>query len=372
MPRGQRKSNQVIPEPDEVEDSDEDVDLTDEQKQQMQKELARLMDPNFSENFVIALPAAIQKRVRALQGLQKTITNVREQYLEEHKALEKKYEALYAPNFAKRLEVISGEYEPTDEEVAKGSSINFQETENANKTTADCKGIPHFWFTALKNNLLIKDTIEEKDEDCLKHLTNIVSKNFDDPDKGFTLEFHFDENPFFTNTILLKTYHLLDEDEILLDKAEGCAIDWKAGQNLTIVLKKKKQKGKGGKNGRTVTKEEPCESFFNFFKPPQIPDSDEDDVDEDGLDADLEEQVEEDYEIGRIIKECIVPRAIKWYTGEAFTMNADDSDAEDDDDSMDSDSEEEQKPAKGKKHAKKPEPGQAVPASGEQPECKQQ
>ena len=62
----------------------------------------------------------------------------------------------------------------------------------------------------------------------------------------------------------------------------SCEIDWKPGKNLTVIMKKKKQRAKGGKQTRTVTKEEPCESFFNFFKPPQIPeDMDDDDDDED-------------------------------------------------------------------------------------------
>lgn len=36
---------------------------------------------------------------------------------------------------------------------------------------------------------------------------------------------------------LTKTYHLLeDEDEPVLERAEGCTIDWKAGKNVTVGL----------------------------------------------------------------------------------------------------------------------------------------
>jgi len=48
---------------------------------------------------------------------------------------------------------------------------------------------------------------------------------------------------------------------------------------LTQKLLKKKPK-KGSKNAKPITKTEDCESFFNFFSPPQVPDDDED-IDED-------------------------------------------------------------------------------------------
>jgi nucleosome assembly protein 1-like 1 len=44
------------------------------------------------------------------------------------------------------------------------------------------------------------------------------------------------------------------------------------------VLKKKPRKG--SKNTKPITKTEDCESFFNFFSPPQVPDDDEE-IDED-------------------------------------------------------------------------------------------
>jgi nucleosome assembly protein 1-like 1 len=44
------------------------------------------------------------------------------------------------------------------------------------------------------------------------------------------------------------------------------------------ILKKKPRKG--SKNTKPITKTEDCESFFNFFSPPQVPD-DEEEIDED-------------------------------------------------------------------------------------------
>jgi nucleosome assembly protein 1-like 1 len=52
-------------------------------------------------------------------------------------------------------------------------------------------------------------------------------------------------------------------------------IEWYPGKNLTQKVLRKKPK-KGGKNAKPITKTEDCESFFNFFSPPQVPDDHED------------------------------------------------------------------------------------------------
>lgn len=56
-------------------------------------------------------------------------------------------------------------------------------------------------------------------------------------------------------------------------------IEWYPGKSLTQKVLKKKPK-KGSKNTKPITKIENCESFFNFFSPPQVPDDDEE-IDED-------------------------------------------------------------------------------------------
>lgn len=350
----------------------DDIDAGDafdgEREMDVNEELRRLIDPDYAEKFVASLHSAVQARVRALQGMQGSMNEIHSKYAEEHKAIEKKYEALYAPLFAKRLEILCGDREPAAEEVVKGEGDDYKEPEDSNKDISDSKGVPEFWLTAMKNHEAVSTIIEEHDEDCLKALTNISAKSFDDPDTGFTLEFNFAENPFFTNTLLTKTYHLVDEDEVVLDKSEGCEIEWKAGKNLTVKVTTKKQKAKGGKQTRQVTKEEPCDSFFNFFKPPQIPDDADDD--EDDMDEALEEMMEQDYEIGCILKDTIIPKAVNWYTGEA--ADHDDADDENEDGAFhDSDEDSEEAPQrKGNKKGGKV--GGGSGSAAPQPECKQQ
>lgn len=57
-------------------------------------------------------------------------------------------------------------------------------------------------------------------------------------------------------------------------------IEWYPGKCLTRKIFKKRQK-KGLKNAKPEIKIENFESFFNFFKPPQVPDDDDYDMDND-------------------------------------------------------------------------------------------
>ncbi|GJU84337.1 nucleosome assembly protein 1;4-like protein isoform X2, partial [Tanacetum coccineum] len=82
------------------------------------------------------------------------------------------------------------------------------------------KGVSEFWLTVLKKNEITAEEITERDEEALKYLKDIKWCRMDDP-KGFKLEFFFDTNPFFTNSVLTKVYHMIDDDEPILEKAIG-------------------------------------------------------------------------------------------------------------------------------------------------------
>jgi nucleosome assembly protein 1-like 1 len=110
------------------------------------------------------------------------------------------------------------------------------------------KGVPDFWLTAMKTNEVLSEEvnidtallccflsmhcsmmlsrvvlnlqIQERDEAALKYLKDIKWSRIEDP-KGFKLDFFFDTNPFFKNSVLTKTYHMVDEDDPILEKAIG-------------------------------------------------------------------------------------------------------------------------------------------------------
>ena len=166
--------------------------------------------------------------------------------------------------------------------------------------------------------------------DCLEHLTDITCTDFPDG-LGFELNFHFSPNDFFHNSVLTKRYevpNLLTEDEPILKNVTGADIKWKRDRSLTFreVTKKQRKKGKGAGAGqvRSITKKERTESFFHFFTPMKMP-ALMDVVDEDEADA-VEEAFDHDYDVAQAFRNHVIKKAVLWYTGEA--MLEDDYDEE--------------------------------------------
>lgn len=331
-----------------------------------------------------SLSPHVRKRVEVLRDIQSQHDELEAKFFEERAALEAKYQLLYQPLYNKRYDIVNGVSEV--EGVTTEAATEKEEDKEANE-----KGVPDFWLNAMKNNEVLAEEISERDEGALKYLKDIKWCRIDNP-KGFKLEFFFETNPFFKNTVLTKTYHMIDEDEPILEKAIGTEIEWHPGKCLTQKLLKKKPK-KGSKNAKPITKTENCESFFNFFNPPQVPEEDED-IDEDAAEE-LQNQMEQDYDIGSTVRDKIIPHAVSWYTGEAIQGDEfgdleddddedidgdeddeDDEDEEEDEDDEDDDEDEDEGKTKKKSSAGQKKAGRAQGVDGQAgerpPECKQQ
>jgi len=276
--------------------------------------------------------------------------------------LELKYAPKYTALFEKRKEVISAIREPNDEECdwpsdeeeddeekddgdklapesqqadlkEKANIEEPKEEEGAGDSEAKepVKGIPSFWLTIFKNVEMLSDMVQEHDEPILAHLQDIQVKIHDADPVGFSLDFMFEPNEYFTETVLTKRYEMRyepdPEDPFAFEgpeiiKCSGCTITWNKGKNVTVKQIKKKQKHKGRGLTRTVTKQVQADSFFNFFNPPTVKEGSESEQDEDN-----EALLGADFEIGHFIRERIVPRAVLFFTGEAID-NDDDYDEE--------------------------------------------
>ena len=213
--------------------------------------------------------------------------NLQKAFVAEQRALEKKYEPLYASVCAARRDIVTGAVDP----VVSGG--------------AGPKGIPGFWLTAMKNCRSIADFIEDHDEPVLEFLTDITTA-YEGDLAGFRLDFHFAANPYFDNAVLSKVFHIPnfvegapapekaaagaaagagaaaaaeeeeEEDEFADDEGfdvkaiDGCDIAWKAGKDVTVKITKKKSKGGKKGKGAVVVKEEPLPSFFRFFETPEL------------------------------------------------------------------------------------------------------
>ncbi|XP_012503814.1 PREDICTED: nucleosome assembly protein 1-like 1 [Propithecus coquereli] len=179
------------------------------------------------------------------------------------------------------VETPTGYIESIKEELKEKAKI---EDEKKDEEKEDPKGIPEFWLTVFKNVDLLSDMVQEHDEPILKHLKDIKVK-FSDAGQPM------------------------------------CQIDWKKGKNVTLKTIKKKQKHKGRGTVRTVTKTVSNDSFFNFFAPPEVPESGD-------LDDDAEAILAADFEIGHFLRERIIPRSVLYFTGEAIEDDDDDYDEE--------------------------------------------
>lgn len=323
-----------------------------------------------SSGYIESLPTQVKKRVAGLKGIQKEHSKLEAEFQEEVLQLEKKYFAKFTPLYEKRAAVVNGTTEPTEQEIEAGEEDD-EEDEDEETAAADkaekpaesneaVKGIPEFWLSAMKNQISLAEMITDRDEGALKHLTDIRMEYLDKP--GFRLIFEFDENEYFTNKTITKTYFYQNESgyggDFIYDHAEGDKINWKEGKDLTVRVEQKKQRNKSKsislqmsssharhatdriksdtKQTRIVKKTVPTESFFNFFSPPNAPSEEDDDAA-----SDIEERLELDYQLGEDIKEKLIPRAIDWFTGEALAFEEmdeedfDEEDFEDDDDEDD-------------------------------------
>ncbi|XP_026449331.1 nucleosome assembly protein 1;2-like isoform X4 [Papaver somniferum] len=325
-----------------------------------------------------SLTPNVRKRVEALREIQTKHDEIEAKFFEERAILEAKYQKMYEPLYSQRFDIVNGVVE------VDGVTKEVEADKEADKDAED-KGVPDFWLNAMKTNEVLMEEITERDEGALKYLKDIKWCRIEEP-KGFKLEFFFDTNPYFKNAVLTKTYHMIDDDEPILEKAIGTEIDWYPGKSLTQKVLKKKPK-KGSKNTKPITKTEDCESFFNFFNPPQVPE-DDDELDEETAE-DLQNQMEQDYDVGSTIRDKIIPHAVSWFTGEAvqseeFDMDMDDEDDDEDDeedededddeeDEDEDDDDEDDDEDEGKNRKKKSRVPAAEGQQGERPpECKQQ
>ena len=317
-----------------------------------------------SSGYIESLPAPVRRRINGLKGVQAEHAKLEVKFQAEILALEKKYLSQYQPLYDRRAQIVAGSIEPTEAEIQAGVESEDETNEDVEQTEQkgdNSSGIPEFWLTAMKNVGSLAEMITSRDEEALKSLTDIRMSYLDRP--GFKLIFTFAQNEFFTNSSLSKTYYYQEEagygGDFVYDHADGDAIAWNEGKDLTVRYETKKQRNKNTKQTRIVKRTVPVESFFNFFKPPMVPEDDAEDVS-----SDIDERLELDYQIGEDIKEKLIPRAIDWFTGAALAY-------EELDESMDGEEFEDYEEDDGVSDSEESEDNNSAPKTDPQ-ECRQQ
>ncbi|EJF66430.1 hypothetical protein BD309DRAFT_914121 [Dichomitus squalens] len=191
------------------------------------------------------------------------------------------------------------------------------------KRRAVVKAINKFWPVALMNHdLLAVHAQHNADQAALSYLEDLWLIRDPVESRCFTLEFHFKENPFFSNTVLKKEYKYVpppvasedkpDADgitETMLEfswerdvQPQATKIDWKDdSKNLTKLHPRVKD---------DVDDDLPSEggSFFNLF-----------------------EVADDPFDLGVTIANDVFPEAIEYFLGHAGGEDVDSEDDEDDD-----------------------------------------
>ncbi|KAH8403472.1 hypothetical protein KR222_006884 [Zaprionus bogoriensis] len=320
----------------------------------------------FLQEMVKTLPAVVQNRIIALKNIQLDFLKVEAEFFDEVYKLEKKYQLKYQPLFDKRKDIVIGTVDPAEEKPnwkesqplaadGEGGDEFVEPLKKIKSMPQDAKGIPEFWLTVFRNTAMLSEMVQTHDEPAIRKLTDIAIKY--DNEHSYTLEFHFDKNEFFSNNVLTKQYFLKStvdpEDPFAFEgpeiyKCKGCTINWEKKMNLTVKTIRKKQKHKERGAVRTIVKQVPTDSFFNFFNPPETP-SDKEEIDDES-----QQILATDFEIGHFLRARIIPKAVLYYTGD-IVDDEDDEDEEEfeneEDDYDDDENEGQSKPSGDKKQS---------------------
>jgi len=188
------------------------------------------------------------------------------------------------------------------------------------------KGIPKFWAVALLGKPEIMFQCQHiQDQIALSYLEDVWIERDPAESRCFTIEFHFKENPFFSDSVLKKEYKYIPSPGAANEKPDADGLtpsavefSWERDvepQSYTIHWKSDdKNLTKLYAQGKDDEDEivEPG-SFFHFF-----------------------EEAADPFELGIMIANDIFAEAAEYFQG----RHADDSEDEEDDDDDDSDAEE--------------------------------
>jgi nucleosome assembly protein 1-like 1 len=199
-----------------------------------------------SSGYIESLPGSVRRRVAGLKGVQKEHSKLEAEFQEEVLQLEKKYFAKFTPLYQTRAKIVNGSVEPTEEQVTVGEQVDEDEEDDEEKPEQELNKDEGKDVKGMKNQISLAEMITDRDEAALKHLTDVRMEYLDRP--GFRLIFEFEENEFFTNKTITKTYFYQEENgyggDFIYDHAEGDKVEWKTGKDLTVRVESKKQRNK--------------------------------------------------------------------------------------------------------------------------------
>ncbi|EGR27750.1 nucleosome assembly protein, putative [Ichthyophthirius multifiliis] len=206
-------------------------------------------------------------------------------------------------------ELICGKY-PNPDEINDIENFTNEEERKELQNLQTEQEINEYWYKAMYSNNIVSQEIKDQDIPVLKTLKRIEYIPLEV--YKYQLIFHFKPNEYFTNTLLVKTFEIDDEDEPI--KSTGTSIDWKQGKNTTIKIEKKTQKSKKTGTKRIVERVQKYESFFNFFNDSYPLSEDSDDDNEKNQRSDVD-RLNIDFDIFKSLIDEVIPYSIEYFLG---------------------------------------------------------
>ncbi|KAG9012130.1 hypothetical protein FRB94_011826 [Tulasnella sp. JGI-2019a] len=195
------------------------------------------------------------------------------------------------------------------------------------------KGIKKFWPTVFDEHGLLEPHLQYRDDlQALSHLTDFWLERDPQEPRAFTAEFHFSENPYFSDAVLKKEfkYELVEVDGQLPSSVKGAdgmseamyAFDWNENikpQAIRINWKS---------DDKNLTKLNPRKAEVE----------DEDDILDPGSFFNFFEHADDPHDLGPLFSEDLFPEAIDYFHGRGPNSKDAEGDLDGDDDSQDDNS----------------------------------
>lgn len=267
--------------------------------------------------FAGKLPQKIQERLKVLLSAEEDFEGTLKKYEQMEIDIRMKYNKAFESLYSIRRQIISGEREPSEEEVMGGipeedienvkKSFETTETEEKESTPA---GLENFWASVLSSHAVIQPLITEEDEPILSHLVDVTSCVLPGHLGDLKVTFTFRPNEYFKETELSLSL-VGGEEEARIERSP---ITFSKPNFLykEVVAQRPKPK-RGVKRGKSAPKKLiPRQSFFWIFE-----EFDEDEADLD--DEDMEGNRIGDEEVKNLLltlHQKLIPSAIEYFTGE--------------------------------------------------------
>ncbi|KAF8819756.1 nucleosome assembly protein (nap) protein [Cardiosporidium cionae] len=241
------------------------------------------------------LPENEKAVITELKAVQEKHKIIEAKYDQEWTALKLKYDEMFQPLYEKRAELLIVKSDSTSEKLPATS-------------------VSGFWLKAFMKHQLLKEKIEQSDECILEYLKDVRSEWVgSSKQESFRLIFVFAPNPYFSNAELTKQYNVETvegEEDAMLQSTTSSSIDWFEGKDVT-----KKTRTRRVTNKRTLE--------YKYVREIQV--------------VRFGEEVEIDFNMGVVIRDRIIPYAVKWFLGEMDSDESDGETSEDDDSERDAD-----------------------------------